>query len=56
MGRSSVSYSVKWQIVGLKKAGELSNVGIGKLLHVSENCVRQTWKTYVATGGIKVEF
>ena len=50
MGTKIVNKSIKWQIIGLKRAGELSNVQIGRIVGVSEKCVRTTWKNYVDSG------
>ena len=52
MGLKKVEDSVKWQIVGLKKVGELSNVRIGEIVGVSEKCVRTTWKNFLEFGDV----
>ena len=52
MGSKTVDNSIKWQIIGLKKIGALSNVQIGKNLGVSEKCVRTTWKNYLESGDV----
>ena len=52
MGTKTVDKSIKWQIIGLKKVGELSNVQIGKIVGVSEKCVRTTWKNYADSGDV----
>ena len=52
MGTKPVDKSIKWQIIGLKKVGELSNVQIGKIVGVSEKCVRTTWKNYADSGDV----
>lgn len=53
MGRKAVSEQVKWQIVGLHQAGDISNREIGRKLNVSEGCVRNTIKTYLNTNDVK---
>jgi transposase len=53
MGSKKVDESVKWQLIGLKKAGGLSNVQIGKCVGVSERCVRNTWKKFQETDNVQ---
>ena len=52
MGTKKVDETIKWQIVGLKKNRDLSNVQISKIFKVSEKCVRTTWKNYLKSGDV----
>lgn len=47
MGKKSVKSDIKWQILGLKRANTFSNVEIGKIIGVSEKCVRTTIRNYI---------
>ena len=53
MGKKSVSIETKWQILGLSKDKSKSLREIGKLVGVSEKCVRTTIKNYKLSGDIK---
>ena len=46
MGRKSFSSEIKWQVIGMARTKNYTNVQIGKILHVSEYCVRKTIKTW----------
>ena len=39
MGKKSIPESIKWQVVGLNKQGNRSNVATVKLIGVSEGCI-----------------
>ena len=49
MGRKSASSEIKWQVIGMARIKNHTNVQIGKILHVSEYCVRKTIKTWELT-------
>ena len=49
MGRKSVSSEVKWQVIGMARTKNLTNVQISELLHVSEYCAKKTIKTWELT-------
>ena len=49
MGRKSVSSEINWQVNGMARTKNHTNVQIGKILHVSEYCVRKTIKTWELT-------
>ena len=44
MDRKSVSSEIKWQVIGMGRTKNHTNVQIGKIFHVSEYCVRKTIK------------
>ena len=46
MGRKAVSEATKWQIVGMKDGSMISYTEIARRLKISENCVRNTLKTF----------
>ena len=47
-----MSESIEWQNIGLVKSKNHSNVEIGKLVGVSEFCVRKTVKAWELTGDV----
>ena len=53
MGKKSIPDCVKWQIVGLNKQGNQSNVAIAKLVYVSERCIQNTLKKFKETETVK---
>ena len=49
MGRKSVSSEIKWQVIGMARTKNHTNVQIGKILHGPEYCVRKTIKSWELT-------
>ena len=49
MGQKSVCSEIKWQVIGMAKTKNHTNLQMGKILHVSEYCVQKTIKTWELT-------
>ena len=49
MVQKSVSSEIKWQVIGMKRTKNHTNIQIGKILRISEYCVRKTIKTWELT-------
>ena len=53
MSQKAISEAAKWQIIGIKDDFMIKNREIARRLKISENCVRNTLKTFKTTGGIQ---
>ena len=53
MGRKAVSEATNWEIIGMKDGSMVSTREIARRLKISENCIRNTLKTFKTAGGIQ---